>query len=285
MLCPRTSGFASNTRASRSESALKSGISSSTPHPATCWWISRQVCAYSQAPPSSRSSLATPVTVAYARPIVATDSATRRGSPVSSAAGLPVSIWQKSQRLVHWSPPMRKVASRSSQHSKMFGHPACSQTVCSCSRRTRSFSAEYCGPVRSRVLIHAGLRSIGVWLLRASSRSIRRPSGASTTISGYVPRPDGVTARGIMSGAARAAPGWPARAGGPGSPPGAAMPGAAAASTIGVTQRCWCPQPGAAAGRMGACHALNHLPGCSPFRRAGSRGRSGASELAWPWPP
>ena len=40
--------------------------------------------AYSQAPPSGRSSRATPVTVAYRRPMVATDSATRRGSPRSN---------------------------------------------------------------------------------------------------------------------------------------------------------------------------------------------------------
>src|ERR1035438_5222851 len=69
--------------------------------------------------------------------MVATDSATRRGSSVSSGAGLPVAIWQKSHRLVHWSPPMRKVASRSSQHSKMLGQPASSQTVCKPSRLTR----------------------------------------------------------------------------------------------------------------------------------------------------
>src|SRR6266852_4251601 len=100
-------------------------------------WISRQVCAYSHAPPSTRSSRATPVTVAYFRPMAATDSATRRGSPSSSGSGLPVSIWQKSHRRVHWSPPMRKVASRSSQHSKMFGQPASSQTVCRPSLRTR----------------------------------------------------------------------------------------------------------------------------------------------------
>ena len=49
--------------------------------------------------------------------IVRTLSATLRGSSRSSGSGLPVSIWQKSQRRVHWSPPMRKVASRSSQHS------------------------------------------------------------------------------------------------------------------------------------------------------------------------
>jgi len=47
--------------------------------------------------------------------------ATLNGSERSSAAGLPVSIWQKSQRRVHSEPPMRNEASRSSQHSKMFG--------------------------------------------------------------------------------------------------------------------------------------------------------------------
>src|ERR1035441_8871878 len=154
MLCASTSGRAEKTSASCPGSALKSGISSSTPQPGTSWWICRQVCAYSQAPPSSRSSRATPVTVAYRRPIALTDSATRRGSSVSSGPGLPVAIWQKSQRLVHWSPPIRKVASRSSQHSKMFGQPASSQTVCRPSLRTRCLSSVYAGPVRSLVLIH-----------------------------------------------------------------------------------------------------------------------------------
>jgi hypothetical protein len=41
------------------------------------------------------------VIVAYLSPIVATDSPTRRGSSASNSAGLPVSIWQKSQRRVH----------------------------------------------------------------------------------------------------------------------------------------------------------------------------------------
>src|ERR1022692_3380456 len=148
--------------------------------------MSTQVCAYSQAPPAGRSSLATPVTVAYAKPIAATDPATRRGSSVSSGPGRPVAIWQKSQRLVHWPPPIRKVASRSSQHSKMLGQAASSQTVCRPSRLTSCLSSVYCGPVRSRVLIHGGLRSIGVWLLRASIRSSLRSPGASTTCLGYV---------------------------------------------------------------------------------------------------
>ena len=41
----------------------------------------------------------------------------------------------------------------------------------------------YSGPVRSVVLIHAGLRSMGVSALRTSSRSIRRPSGAMVTLA------------------------------------------------------------------------------------------------------
>src|SRR5215212_7222384 len=61
----------------------------------------------------------------------------------------------------------------------MLGQPASSQTVCNPSRRTRLFSSVYSGPILARVLIHEGLRSIGVWELRTSSRSIRRPSGCS----------------------------------------------------------------------------------------------------------
>jgi hypothetical protein len=45
MLCARTSGRAPNTSASRPGSALKSGMSSSTPQPGTAAWISRQTCA------------------------------------------------------------------------------------------------------------------------------------------------------------------------------------------------------------------------------------------------
>src|SRR5918995_6838408 len=68
----------------------------------------------------------------------------------------------------------------------MLGQPASSQTVCSPSRRTRPLSSVYSGPIRPRVLIHDGLRSIGVCALRTSSRSIRRPSG-------WIPACDTVT--------------------------------------------------------------------------------------------
>ncbi|GAA2732067.1 hypothetical protein GCM10009867_07170 [Pedococcus aerophilus] len=39
----------------------------------------------------------------------------------------------------------------------------------------------YSGPIFAVVRIHSGLRSIGVSALRASTRSMRRPSGATVT--------------------------------------------------------------------------------------------------------
>ena len=79
---------------------------------------------------------------------------------------------------------MRNVASRSSQHSKMFGQPASWQTVCRPSRLTSSCSSVYCGPIRARVLIHSGFRSIGVAALRTSNRNNLRPSGAGAAGAG-----------------------------------------------------------------------------------------------------
>jgi hypothetical protein len=161
-LCASTSGRAANTSSSSSGRPLKSGIRFSTPVPGFSSWITRTVSAYNHAPPSERSSRATPVIVAYRSCIVRTLSATRRGSSRSNGSGRPVSIWQKSHRRVHWSPPMRKVASRSSQHSKMFGHPASWQTVCNPSDFTSPCRWVYAGPILARVLIHSGFRSMGV---------------------------------------------------------------------------------------------------------------------------
>src|SRR5450432_564387 len=64
----------------------------------------------------------------------------------------------------------------------MLGQPASSQTVCRPSRLTRLLSSLYSGPITARVLIHSGLRSIGVWLLRTSRRSSLRPSGATAEV-------------------------------------------------------------------------------------------------------
>src|SRR5215475_10258277 len=59
----------------------------------------------------------------------------------------------------------------------MFGQPASWHTVCRPSRCTRPRIAVNSGPIFALTLIHGGLRSIGVSALRASMRSIRRPSG------------------------------------------------------------------------------------------------------------
>src|SRR5882724_1890626 len=77
----------------------------------------------------------------------------------------------------------------------MLGQPASSQTVCSPSSRTSFFSWVYSGPVRSRVLIHSGLRSIGVCALRTSRRSSLRPSGATVTRPAYAGRLTVLTVR------------------------------------------------------------------------------------------
>src|SRR4051812_3848982 len=63
----------------------------------------------------------------------------------------------------------------------MLGQPASSQTVCSPSRLTRLLSSRNSGPILAFVLIQDGFFSIGVWLLRTSSRSSFRPSGTSVT--------------------------------------------------------------------------------------------------------
>src|SRR4051812_36553621 len=63
----------------------------------------------------------------------------------------------------------------------MLGQPASSQTVCSPSRLTRPLSSRNSGPILAFVLIQDGFFSIGVWLLRTSSRSSFRPSGTSVT--------------------------------------------------------------------------------------------------------
>src|SRR6478672_9125699 len=129
-----------------------------------------------------------------------TERATLVGSNMSTGEGLPVSIWQKSQRRVHSEPPIRKVASLSSQHSKIFGQPASSQTVCRPSFLTRFLSWTYSGPIWTLALIHSGFRSTGTAELRCSTRSSFRPSGASviSTLSLAFHYVDGEAAHGCF---------------------------------------------------------------------------------------
>ena len=119
------------------------------------------VAAKAPAPWSSRSSRATAVTTAYDRPISATASATRSGSPGSSGPGRRVSTRQKPHARVHRSPLIMKVAVPSFQHSKTFGQPASSHTVTRSLLRINAFKRRYSGPVSRGTRIHAGLRPTG----------------------------------------------------------------------------------------------------------------------------
>src|SRR5699024_3163632 len=56
---------------------------------------------------------------------------------------------------------------------------------------TRCFISLYSGPMTALVWIHSGLRSIGTSALRASMRSMRRPSGAMVTLMPPSCRPFG----------------------------------------------------------------------------------------------
>ena len=73
----------------------------------------------------------------------------------------------------------------------MFGHPASWQTVWSFSVFTIEWIAVYSGPILAVVRIHSGLRSMGVSELRASTRSRRRPSGATVMVLQAYARPEG----------------------------------------------------------------------------------------------
>src|SRR6478735_3594887 len=70
----------------------------------------------------------------------------------------------------------------------MLGQPASWQTVCRPSDFTRLWSSVYAGPIVARVLIHSGLRSIGVSALRTSRRRSLRPSGATLLGGAWVTR-------------------------------------------------------------------------------------------------
>ena len=89
------------------------------------------VAAQTEAPPSTSSSRATLVITQCFRPIFATASATRAGSPRSSSVGRPVSIAQKLQERVQMLPRIITVAVPRDQHSPRLGHCALWQTVCS----------------------------------------------------------------------------------------------------------------------------------------------------------
>src|SRR3954465_11386831 len=84
----------------------------------------------------------------------------------------------------------------------MLGQPASWQTVCRPSLFTSWRSSVYSGPITARVLIHSGLRSMGVWALRASMRSSLRP-GAGVTAGGVLVSVTRSSVRGDQAGQQR----------------------------------------------------------------------------------
>src|SRR5690349_20778914 len=86
----------------------------------------------------------------------------------------------------------------------MLGQPASWQTVWRPSVFTSCCRAVYSGPILARVLIHSGLRSIGVSELRTSRRRSLRPSGVvAGGVVGVVTRVEStrVVMVGLRSGA------------------------------------------------------------------------------------
>ena len=125
-----TSGLAATTVATAPSLRKKSGVSTSIVVAGHCARMARMVCAKCSAPPSGRSSRSTEVTTTCCSPSLAVASATRSGSPGSSAPGSPVLTLQNAQARVQVSPMIMKVACFFSQHSPILGQPASSQTVC-----------------------------------------------------------------------------------------------------------------------------------------------------------
>ncbi len=131
--------------------------------------IARTTAAKWAAPPSSRSSRSTEVITTCTSPSVATASATRDGSSLSRARGIPVATLQKAQARVQVSPMIIIVACRCDQHSPMFGQAASSHTVTSRFARISARVSWYTGWFGARTRIQSGLRATGLSGRRAFS--------------------------------------------------------------------------------------------------------------------
>src|SRR5438477_2899841 len=108
------------------------------------------------APPSLRSSRATPVITTCFNFMRSTASATRCGSSSSSAKGFAVVTAQNPHARVQRSPAIIKVAVPWLQHSQRFGHCALSQTVCSRKSEISAFVEKKIGLDGNRTLIQDG---------------------------------------------------------------------------------------------------------------------------------
>ncbi|MCY1538378.1 hypothetical protein D9M68_739140 [compost metagenome] len=129
ILWETTSGRSSNTRYRLSHCPLKSGINVSNVVSGLSLRIAFSVSAQITDPPSFKSSRSTEVITQCLTCMSLTEVATRLGSSVSTARGLPVATAQKEQERVQMFPKIMNVAVPAPQHSPMLGQFPLSQMV------------------------------------------------------------------------------------------------------------------------------------------------------------
>ena len=160
-LCANTSGSASITVAMSRSPPLKSVGSTSTPHPGTASRTARMVAAQIRAPPSGRSSRATPVSTTNRSPICLHGLAIRSGSSSSTGSGRAVITSQKPQRRVHSiaQDQERGLALPPSTH-RCSGTSPPRRPCAGRARRMIDVSSAWFGPDASRTLSHGRLASV-----------------------------------------------------------------------------------------------------------------------------
>src|SRR6202008_4659740 len=109
---------------------------------------------------SFRSSRSTDVMTQCLTCINLTELATRLGSSISTARGLPVATAQNEHERVQMLPNIINVAVPAPQHSPILGQLPLSQMVCSLCFDTISGTCKYSFPVGSFTLSQSGLRGL-----------------------------------------------------------------------------------------------------------------------------
>ena len=168
-LCETTSGRTANNRSKFSQIPLKSGISVSSVVSGLSLRMAKMVSAQMVDPPSFKSSRSTEVITQCFTCISFTDCATRLGSSVSTAKGLPVATAQKEHDRVQIFPNIMKVAVPAPQHSPMLGQLPLSQMVCNLCVSTKLRTCAYSLPTGNFTRNQSGLRGLSLAGITGSS--------------------------------------------------------------------------------------------------------------------
>src|SRR6201996_2271784 len=169
-LCETTSGLVSSTRSRLSQLPLKSGNKVSNVVSGLSRRMALMVSAQMIEPPSFKSSRSTDVITQCLTCISFTELATRLGSSVSTAKGLPVATAQNEHERVQMLPNIINVAVPAPQHSPMLGQLPLSQMVCNLCSSTKPRTWAYSFPTGSFTLSQSGLRC--VWAAGTTGKSI-----------------------------------------------------------------------------------------------------------------